>query len=229
MSEDEGVIRYRLDFTEGPEEAAEGLDELVAWRRILRRLGLLGQDPGQYAGLGFGNISRRLALPAGDVDQPPFFITGSQTGGLAELGPKHFATVIGWDIDLSLVVARGPIRPSSEALTHAAVYAVGRNIHCVIHVHSPEIWRNGRRLAASSTPASAAGGTAEMARQVQQLVRSRPKERLLIMEGHPDGVIAWGETAEAAGVTLLAALARAFRLEVGAGGPWGESVSDAPG
>jgi rhamnose utilization protein RhaD (predicted bifunctional aldolase and dehydrogenase) len=52
-----------------------------------------------------------------------------------------------------------------------------------------------------------------MAEEVQQVVRSKPGHRVLVMLGHEDGVIAWGESAEAAGLALVAILAHAFRLE----------------
>ena len=55
----EGVIKFDLDYREGPPVSADYLTELNAWRTIFCRLGLLGQDPARYGGLGFGNLSRR--------------------------------------------------------------------------------------------------------------------------------------------------------------------------
>ena len=59
---EEGVIRFDLEFTAVSPVTIPALDELNAWRRILRQLGLIGQDPSRYGGYGFGNISRRLPL-----------------------------------------------------------------------------------------------------------------------------------------------------------------------
>ena len=53
---EEGVIRFDLEFTAAPPVTIPGLDELNAWRRILRQLGLIGQDPDRYGGYGFGNL-----------------------------------------------------------------------------------------------------------------------------------------------------------------------------
>jgi hypothetical protein len=50
MSGREGIIQYELAFTEGPPVSVDGLPELIAWRRMLRLLGLLGQDAGRYGG-----------------------------------------------------------------------------------------------------------------------------------------------------------------------------------
>ncbi len=212
MSDQEGVIQYQLAFTLGQPKEVEGLDELIAWRRMLRLLGLLGQDSARYMGLGFGNISLRLRHEGHSVDRSPFIITGSQTGHLVDLGPEHFAVVSGWDIAHNRLEARGPIKPSSEALTHAAVYEVSEDTYCVMHVHSPEIWRRARQLALPTTAVGATYGTPRMAREVQQVVQSEPPRRLLVMQGHEDGVVVWGGSIEAAGLTLLAVLAQAFRL-----------------
>jgi L-ribulose-5-phosphate 4-epimerase len=129
------------------------------------------------------------------------------------LGPEHFAVVSGWDIAHNQLEARGPVKPSSEALTHAAVYQVSQDTRCVMHVHSPEIWRHARQLALPMTAVEATCGTPRMASEVQQVVQSGPRRQLLVMQGHEDGVVAWGVSIEAAGLMLLATLAQAFRLE----------------
>lgn len=212
VSDQEGVIQYRLAFIEGPPEPAEHLLELIAWRKILRLVGMLGQDPDRYAGLGFGNLSLRLAGGKQPSRQPRFIISGSQTGSLADVGPEHFATVIGWDIEENRVEARGPLRPSSETMTHAAIYAAAEDVSCVIHAHSPEIWRQARDLGLSVTPRALTYGTPAMAREVQRIVRAEPECRIVVMQGHEDGVIAWGANVEDPMVLLLTMLARAYQI-----------------
>jgi ribulose-5-phosphate 4-epimerase/fuculose-1-phosphate aldolase len=213
MNDPEGVIQYRLASTPGLPERLDGLDQLIAWRRMLRLLGLLGRDPERYGGFGFGNISLRLGKIGQEGARPPFVITGSQTGHLTDFTPEHFAVVTGWDIDQNRLAARGPIRPSSEALTHAAIYEVGQATQCVMHVHSPEIWRNASALALATTAPMATHGTPRMAEEVRRVVLSEPLRGILVMLGHEDGVVAWGDSPEAAGLGLLATLAQAFRLE----------------
>jgi L-ribulose-5-phosphate 4-epimerase len=213
MSETEGVIQYQLAYTAAELESTDGLDEIIAWRRMLRLLGLVGQDPVRYGGFGFGNISLCLQRESQTPDRPPFVITGSQTGHLAEFAPQNFAEVVDWDTNRNWVEARGPARPSSEALSHAAVYAASGDVGCVMHAHSPDIWRHASELPFATTPVEATCGTPRMAREVRRVVQSDPSSRILIMLGHEDGVIAWGVSAEAAGVTLLTALAQAYRLE----------------
>ena len=115
--------------------------DLNAWRRIFRQLGLIGQDAKRYGSCGFGNISRRLPPFDAPVNHRQFVITGSQTGHLAELSASGFATVSEYDAGRNRVVATGPIKPSSESLTHGSVYNANNDIRVILHVHSPEIWR----------------------------------------------------------------------------------------
>ena len=211
MSDREGVIRFRLEFTEARPEAAETLVELRAWRRLLCKVGLIGQAPARYGGLGFGNLSLRLRADSPSEGQPRFVITGSQTGGYTDLGPEHFAMVVAWDIDENLVAARGPIQPSSETMTHAAIYGADEGVRCVMHAHSPDIWSRARDLGIPTTSSAATYGTPAMAREVERHVRAEPARRVVVMGGHEDGVLAWGPGVEAAGITLLTTLVRAMR------------------
>jgi len=74
----EGVIKFHLDFREGPAPAERLLLELNAWRARFLELGLIGQDPERYEGYGFGNLSRRLP----GQGENAFLISGTQTGHL---------------------------------------------------------------------------------------------------------------------------------------------------
>lgn len=211
LSDREGVIRFRLEFTEARPQAADTLFELNAWRKVLRMVGLVGQDAARYGGLGYGNLSLRLPAETRPEGQPRFVITGSQTGRYADLGPEHFAVVVAWDIGENLVVARGPIQPSSETMTHAAIYGADEGIRCVMHAHSPDIWGQAHELGIPTTSAAATYGTPAMAREVERVVHAAPTRRIVAMEGHEDGVLAWGASVEAAGITLLTTLVQAMQ------------------
>ena len=133
MNDTEGVIKYKLDFHAG-ETVSEDLEELNTWRSILHGLHLIGQVETRYQGYGYGNISIRSS------GNPSHFITsGSQTGGFSKLTPQHYVTVEHCDIPHNQVIARGPIKPSSEALTHGMIYQLDPTVHCVLHVHDPAI------------------------------------------------------------------------------------------
>lgn len=205
--EQEGVIRfsYRMADRLAVEESCLGA--LGAWRTILRRLGLLGQDPGRYDGYGFGNVSHRLGSATS------FVISGSQTGHLAALGPAEWVRVLGYDLERHSLVAAGLAAPSSESLTHAALYDLDPAIGCVLHVHSPEIFEVAGVLDLPATAADVPYGTPAMAREIARVWRSDGQGGLAVMAGHLDGVLAWGKDPAEAGLPLLRALAAALALK----------------
>jgi ribulose-5-phosphate 4-epimerase/fuculose-1-phosphate aldolase len=212
MSGKEGVIKFQLEFRKAPPVVDDVLREVNGWRKILHQLGLIGRDPDRYGGFGYGNISRRLG-PARQGHRP-FIITGSQTGGLAELTAHHYAKVLACDPKRNLVKAEGPIRPSSEALTHAMIYDLDPYARFVMHVHSREIWQKAHLLNLPKTSGCASYGTPEMAEEVERLFWEARVKRshIFVMGGHEDGVISIGRTAERAAAVLLSSLARASQM-----------------
>jgi ribulose-5-phosphate 4-epimerase/fuculose-1-phosphate aldolase len=210
LDEPEGVIQFALDFTQGPPPPHELLRSLDAWRTILHRLGLTAQDPGRYGGLAFGNVSLRVRGLSIAGSTPLFVISGSQTGGLHQLDNQDYCWVTGYDLSRNRIRALGPIPPSSETLTHAAVYAADESIECAIHIHSPEIWDKADALALPKTPAIGYG-TPEMAAAIGTLVKSSAG-RVIAMAGHRDGIVSYGQSVAEAAEQAIAALARALSL-----------------
>jgi len=204
----EGVIKFQLDFTEGPAPAKELLVELNEWRAVFREHGLLGQDPQRYQGYGFGNLSRRN--PGRIIDS--FVISGTQTGHLQALRPEDYATVLKCNPETNHLKATGQIKPSSEALSHGILYQCAPEILWVMHLHSPDIFRNRTRLNLPCTHPDADYGTPEMATEILKLVQSRDRKEpgLLVMAGHQDGILAYGSSAHAAGTLVTETLCRAL-------------------
>ena len=214
MLEVEGVVKYRCDFTAAPALLFGELTELNAWRKLMVITGLIGQNPNRYGGYGYGNISRRLDAEVRSDGLHPFVITGTQTGGKADLTAEDYVTVNACYVAENRLVAEGPIKPSSEALTHGAVYALDSHILWVVHTHSPEIWRNAEALGVPMT-ANVPYGTPEMAEEVKRLYAESdlPKKRIFGMAGHEDGIVSYGHTAEEAGFTMLTYLVRALQQD----------------
>lgn len=208
----EGVIKFDLQFTPAPPLPEPEVREMGAWRTILRRLGLVGQTPGRYDGLGFGNLSRRLAPLDASASETRFVITGTQTGGVESLGAEGYAVVRECRPEANRVVAEGPVRPSAEALTHGTLYALDSSLRWVMHVHSPEIWERAAELGIPRTSAEAAYGTPELAEEIRRLLADRHAFdlRILAVTGHEDGVFAYGPSAEETGAVLLRYLAKAL-------------------
>jgi hypothetical protein len=217
----EGVTRFEVVHETRPLEErvlGETAHALAAWREILARLGLLGQDPARYGGLGYGNVSARLG-PFGDVPRGRrrFLVTGTQTGGRRQVTLADFCVVEGYDLARNRVRSSGPVPPSSESLTHGALYDIAPAARVVLHAHVPEVWRQARALGLPATRDGAQNGTPEMALEVQRLHRDGPLAALgiLVMGGHEDGVLTFGASASEAGAILVRHLGRALELEAG--------------
>jgi L-ribulose-5-phosphate 4-epimerase len=210
MAEREGVVKYQLEFSDGPAPEAYQVAELIAWRTLLYRLRLIGEDPARYEGVGFGNVSQRLGENAGTA----FVISGTQTGREERLTPRDFCRVSAFDSARNWLRAEGPVAPSSEALTHAALYASDAGIHCVLHGHSPEIWNTAAALGLPSTAREVPYGTPAMADEMLRLLRESELRSagIFVMAGHEDGVIAFGPSVATAGAVLATTLARALAL-----------------
>ena len=199
MAEAEGVIKYQLNFQEA-DAIKEDLQQLNVWRSILHGLGLIGQDPQRYQGFGYGNISQRSGL-----DPAHFIISGTQTGQLLKLSQAQYVLIQNCDIENNQVSAKGPIKPSSEALTHATLYQLNPVIQCVMHVHDPVLWRFGLAQGIPATDEKVAYGTPAMAQEMTRLYRDTDlsQHKILVMAGHEDGVLSFGDSIDEAGNAML--------------------------
>jgi hypothetical protein len=209
-NEQEGVIKFDLQYSAQARlpVADTAVLALNGWRTICRKLGLIGQDPARYDGYGFGNISQRI----GSGNQ--FLISGTQTGQLARLTRDDFALVTACDPPQNRVWAVGPVKPSSESMTHAILYALDMAIGAVIHVHSPEIWHTAVDLDLPQTAPDVPYGTPAMSAEVQHLFATTAvgTKGIFSMGGHEDGVVAFGDTLDTAGTILISTLVQADML-----------------
>jgi hypothetical protein len=219
----EGVIQFEADHERRALDAlryGERVCELVAWREIMALTGLVGQEPGRYDGAGYGNASVRTGPRNAAIGRRSFLITGSQTSGRRCIGLSEFAVVESYDYSANRVKSHGLALPSSESMTHAAAYDASPLVQCVLHAHSPVLWRRRRELGLPETDPSIPYGTPGMALEVSRLYRESilPERRILAMGGHEDGILAVGRSPQEAGGTLLQWLARAYGAACAAGG-----------
>lgn len=212
---DEGVIKFQAEHQREAlpvRRYGELSCQLVAWREIMTKTQLVGQDPALYGGAGYGNVSGRVGAPSSAMGSRAMLITGTQTGGLADVGLDHFCLVERYDYRRNRVRSRGLIEPSSETMTHGAIYDLSPHIRFVFHGHGAIIWRQTQVLNIPTTDPSVPYGTPGMAAEVHRLYRSSAlsETRILAMGGHEDGIIVFGRSATEAGQTLIAYLARAY-------------------
>jgi ribulose-5-phosphate 4-epimerase/fuculose-1-phosphate aldolase len=181
---DEGYIKYRCDWLEAPAFPDELVAELNAWRNCLYDAGLVGYY--EQHGVGYGNLSIR--------DGAGFIISGTQTGHIPRTDRTHYARVTDCDIDDNRVSCEGPLHASSEALTHAAIYALDPDIGAVVHVHDNALWQSLMDKVPTTSP-EVSFGTPEMAREFARLYQETafPHERIAVMAGHEDGLVTFGD------------------------------------
>jgi len=190
--QEEGVIKFRLEHTlTGPLDP-EQIIALNTWRDWMFRRALIGEIDTRQGKVGYGNISRRLATG--------FVITGSQTGHLERLTPNDYAIVDLCEPEKNRVVSHGPVKPSSEALTHTVLYQVDSTIRWVMHAHHAPIWQAAQTLGIPCTSPDAAYGTPEMAAETMRLFAETAVRQagIFAMAGHEDGIVSFGSTPEQA-------------------------------
>lgn len=206
---DEGVIKYQLDYSESTAPEPALIEDISNWRTLLFQMGLIGQDPDRYGGLGYGNISCRIP----ESDNHQFIVSGTQTGHLNQLTPEHFCTVTHCDVEGNHLIASGPVKPSSEAITHGAIYQYKSDANVVIHVHCPEIWRCHEMLRLPHSSEDVRYGTPELAAEIKAMMEEGAFDncQLMVIPGHEDGVISFGATAEQAGHEVVKVLASAIQ------------------
>jgi len=195
-----GVVKFTCEHVDVALPLSAPLAELNACRRRLLQLRLLGVGAD---GIGFGNVSIR------EAGTENFYITGSGTGAARELSLTQIARVTAYDLDRNWLRCEGSSVASSESLTHAAIYAVEPEAAAVIHCHSHNLWQRLREVA-PTTAGHIEYGTPEMAREVQRLFTATTvrQERIFVMGGHEDGMVAFGRTLDAAFDVIQRAIVR---------------------
>jgi len=191
----DGYIKFKLKWIKAKPVPDAKIKALNRWRKKLFGLGLIGCYDN---GIGYGNVSARLGK-AGS-----FIITGSATGKLKKLTAKHYTRVVGWNIKLNSLICRGPVKASSESLSHAIIYRLDKSVNAVMHIHDLKLWKK-LKDKAPTTSAKAAYGTPEMAREIERLFKQTDvkDKKIFIMAGHREGIVAFGSDAETAGKAIL--------------------------
>jgi hypothetical protein len=171
------------------------LADINACRRKLLDLHLIGVCAN---GIGFGNLSVR------DGVSRNFYITGSATGGLPELASRDCVRVVAYDFARNWLSYEGAAIPSSESLTHAAIYESDSSVCGVIHCHDSALWW-ALLDRVPTTSKAAAYGTPEMAYEIMRLFKTSDAQRreILAMAGHEGGIVSFGKNLQRAFEVLM--------------------------
>jgi Class II Aldolase and Adducin N-terminal domain len=187
---DEGVIKFNHSWNLEPPMPYKWVSELNGWRDTLYKAGLIGED---VDGIGYGNISCRL-------ERNIFIITGSGTGSLKKLHAEHYTRVTAYDFIENSLTSMGPVKASSESLTHAAIYETIPEFNAVFHIHHLTLWKN----LMTNLPFTAGHieyGTAAMAKEIARLLKDPLvlQQGIVAMSGHRAGILSFGKDLEHAG------------------------------
>ncbi len=195
---DDGVVKYSLEYTQTDELAIKECKKIERVRQRLFSLGLIGAYSN---GIGYGNISLRYKK------KNSFVITATQTGEYPKLTPNYYSLVKKVDFEKFTTYAIGASKPSSEAISHAAIYDLDPSIKAVIHIHNEKIWNymlENDCLSTNDTPY----GTPEMVEDIKNIYKDIDPllNNVFVMKGHFEGVISFGKTLKMAEKSLYEVL-----------------------
>ena len=188
----DGVIKYSIEHQSADTPLFSGYEQLEALRTRLFTLGLIGEKDG----IGYGNLSMR------HEGSRSFFITATQTGRMQALSREYYTYISKYDFSTFKVISQGRHKPSSEALSHAMIYAIDERITTVIHIHSLPLWNFMKEKKYLATTAEY--GTAEMVEEIAGLYNDLDPMRnnTFVMKGHEEGIITFGRSVEEAELAL---------------------------
>jgi ribulose-5-phosphate 4-epimerase/fuculose-1-phosphate aldolase len=192
----QGFVKFNCHWSQsGPVISDEQYEIINYWREVLFNMDLIGAYEN---GVGFGNISLRT----GSGNQ--FMITGSATGEIPELEPGHYVKVASFNIEDNAVQCIGPLKASSESLTHAAIYMSDPGTNAVVHVHCIELWNELIHKVPTTNPAMDYG-TAGLAKEILRLFKESDvfEKRIIIMAGDRAGILTFGHDMDEAVNVLL--------------------------
>ncbi len=182
MKIDEGYIKFNLNWDKKAFNFSDqDFLQINSSRRKLFEIGLIGAYPDE---IGFGNLSIRS-------NKNDFIISGSATGNFKTLLKEHYSLVTNYDIVNNSVSCIGLSKASSESLSHAVIYDSNPKVNAVIHVHNKDMW-DCYLEKLPSTRIKAKFGTPEIALEIKKLADK--SSGIIIMGGHPEGIITYGKS-----------------------------------
>jgi len=192
--DEKGYIKFQCNWIKTEPVDNKLIEEIVLCRNKLYKLGLIGAYSN---GIGFGNLSIRLTNSV-------FLITGTATGQIAKLNNNHFTKVTAYNFIKNSLTCEGPVKASSESLTHAAVYESNNFANVVIHIHNKSLWKKLLNVLPATSP-EIEYGTPAMAEEVKRLFKETDliEKKMFVMAGHEEGIISFGNNLEEAFKTIL--------------------------
>lgn len=186
------VIKFNCKFESTTIPEFSVIQELNLIRKYLFNNRLFGINED---GISYGNISaycdELMEYYSAYSNKIKFIITASGACGREKFLMDDYSAVVDYDFAKNYVHCIGKHIASSESLTHAAIYNSENKAKFVVHLHNQKIWsQNFNKLL--TTDADIEYGTPELAFNIMELLRdSKNTKPVIILGGHPDGVLIW--------------------------------------
>ncbi|MGM5485540.1 MAG: HAD-IA family hydrolase, partial [Nanobdellota archaeon] len=186
--QEEGYIKFKLEHKKTKALRYHKIKDINSYRQKLYKMGLIGAYENK---IGYGNISRKV--------KEGILISGSTTGNYKRLNGDHYSIIYDYDIKNNKLYCKGPIKASSESMTHAAIYECDKSINAVIHVHDLSMWERYKDNL-PTTSQDATYGTPEIAKEIKRLYKETElkDKKIAVLGGHKEGLIAFGNDLEEA-------------------------------
>jgi ribulose-5-phosphate 4-epimerase/fuculose-1-phosphate aldolase len=192
---EEGYIKFKAQWTDKIPLEKSSIEVLNYFRQVMYDHQLIGAYKN---GFGYGNISQRIK------NSNQFIISGSKTGNVKALDETHYSAVTQVEVEKNTLYCKGATIASSESMSHAVIYKSLDWVNGVIHIHHLGLWKKLLHQI-PTTDKSALYGSPEMAYAIQDLIKNTtlPQQKIFIMEGHEEGIFAFGgDLQEATNVIL---------------------------
>ncbi|MDP7323628.1 MAG: class II aldolase/adducin family protein [Candidatus Woesearchaeota archaeon] len=196
------VQKYEKRHTQTEPFPYSLVEELLYLRDVHHKMGWIGYKPFRYTEI-FGNVSQWIDEGVFGK-KPGLLITGTGTGVKERIWGGDFAMVPDVDEDNFVITSYGPSGPSAEAGTHMKVSELMGRPKFICHPHAI-MWRLHKFFSYLTTVEGVDYGTKEMVQEFDRLLplHQAKSDRLVIMGGHLDGIVSWGDTVEDAMKPLL--------------------------
>ena len=190
--EGEGLIKYNVEFEEKELSSEISVKEINSLREELHMMELIGVDEDN---VGFGDLSTRY--------RGGFIITGHDTGAHPKLNTHHYSYVTDFSIEKNLVKCTGEVMASSKSLSHGAIYGFDKKIMWVAHIHSDKLWNKHKHVLPTTDPEHLYGTIELVDNMIRLYKENELGGKVIVIGGHEDGIIAFGETSAEISSILL--------------------------
>jgi L-fuculose-phosphate aldolase len=178
--------KFQTRFARRAVPSDQRVGELLQWCRRFAALGVVGDT--------VGNLSIRTAQG---------FLINRAAADLGAMTRQELVEVLEADIAARVLTVVGVYEPSSEAMMHAALYAVRPELNAVVHGHSDELLAAAERRGWPVTEREQPYGTPELVAEIQKILDGHD---FFVLRNH--GFVALGQTLAEAGRRVEEALAR---------------------